>query len=460
MNTIVEKVDKYFSITERGSSIRKEIIGGVTAFLSMSFIIFVNPSVLGDAGMNPSAVFASTLLGASIATLIMGVFAKFPLGLASCMSMNAFFAYSVVNDSGFSWQEALACVLLSSILFIGLSASGMRQKFLKAMPKQLKSAGSVGLGLYIFFMGLRNSEIIVIDQVQIVKLGSFTNPNVIIAATGIIALVVLLVRKSKYAVVYSMMWALIMGVGISILNSNGILNIDAETASRLPYVNLSNLQLPHVPIMAMIDETLFVAVENIPKVLSVSGIGVILTFTFLDFLGTTETLTAASSELEHFDIKTDNKGIYMVDAIGTFFGSLLGTSNITTYTESVSGVVAGARTGLAAVVVAILFLLSFFLYPFLSLFTTPITAPALIAIGIFMFKNVADINWKADFEVTIPAFFTIALMPMTGSIALGLTFGFIFHTLLMLVAGRRKEVHPYLYFLNAISLLYIATKAF
>lgn len=460
MSVFFEKLDNYFSITERGSSIRKEVVGGVTAFLSMSFIIFVNPNVLGDAGMNPSAVFASTIIGAAIATLIMGVVAKFPLGLASCMSMNAFFAYSVVADSGFTWQEALACVLLSSILFIALSASGMRQKFLKAMPKTLKSAGSVGLGLFIFFMGLRNAEIIVIDEQQIVKMGNFTNPSVIIAATGIVALVVLLVRKSKYAVVYSMFWALLMGLAISLLNYTELLNLSESSLSKLPYIDLKEIELPHVPIKAMINETLFVSIYNIPKVLTVSGLGVILTFTFLDFLGTTETLTAASSELEHFDIKTDNKEIYMVDAVGTFFGSLLGTSNITTYTESVSGVVSGARTGLTSVVIALLFLLSFFLYPFLTLFTSSITAPALIAIGIFMFKNVADIDWKAGFEVTIPAFFTIALMPMTGSIALGLTFGFIFHTLLMFVAGRLKEVHPYLHFLNAISLLYIVSKCF
>ncbi|MEG0549432.1 MAG: solute carrier family 23 protein, partial [Coprobacillus sp.] len=199
----------------------------------------------------------------------------------------------------------------------------------------------------------------------------------------------------------------------------------------------------------------------IPKVLSISGISVVLTFTFLDFFGTAATLSAATTQVKNFDIDTEgNKRLYFVDAISSLIGSLLGTSNITTYIESVSGIVAGARTGLMAVVMAILFLLSLFLYPLLSLFTSAVTAPALIAIGIFMFQNVSTINWNSSFETSIPAFMTIVLMPLTGSIALGLTFGFIFYTLLMLIAKRRREIHNYMYVIAFISIIYIISEVF
>lgn len=461
MNQITQKLDAFFGISKTGSSIRREIIGGISAYLAMAYIIFVNPSVLGDAGMNQDAVFASTIFGAALATLIMGLYAKFPLGLASCMSMNAFFAYSVVLGGGFSWQEALSAVFLSSIIFLALSFSGLRFKILEAIPEVLKSAGSVGLGLFIAFVGLRNSGIIVADEATLIKIGDFGDPNFIIAGCGIIALGILLARKSKNAVILSMISALVIGLILAALAGAGAINFTPDQIATLPHLSGDLLVLPTKPINAMMSETWGEALYNIPKVLSVSGIAVILTFVFLDFFGTATTLNAATSEMKNFNIDTsNNKRIYVADALGSLFGSIFGTSNITTYIESVSGIVQGARTGLMSVVVAILFLLSLFLYPLLSLFTSAVTAPALFAIGVFMFKNVSTIDWTKNFEHTIPAFLTIVLMPLTGSIALGLTIGFIFYTILMLVAKRKEQIHPYMYAITVISMLYVASLAF
>ncbi|MEG0686903.1 MAG: NCS2 family permease [Erysipelotrichales bacterium] len=461
MNYLTKKLDAFFNISESGSNIKREVLGGISGYLAMAYIIFVNPSVLADAGMNPDAVFAATVIGAAIATLIMGLYAKFPLGLAPCMSMNAFFAYSVVKGTGFSWEEALACVFVSSVLFIILSISGMRFKILQAIPDVLKNAGSVGLGLFIAFIGFKNSGIIVADESSMIKFGSLTNPNTIMAMVGILVLAILLVRKSKSAVILSMLSSLVIGLIIVGLNSNGIINLSEEVASTLPALKGDLIVLPKVPLESMFNDTFLVALKSVPKVLSISGISVVLTFTFLDFFGTAATLSAATTQVKNFDIDTKgNKRLYFVDAISSLIGSLLGTSNITTYIESVSGIVAGARTGLMAVVMAVLFLLSLFLYPLLSLFTSAVTAPALIAIGIFMFQNVSTINWNSSFETSIPAFLTIVLMPLTGSIALGLTFGFIFYTLLMLIAKRRKEIHNYMYVIAFISIIYIISEVF
>ncbi|WP_423364282.1 NCS2 family permease [Mycoplasma sp. P36-A1] len=460
MNRFTQKLDAFFGVTKSGSSFKKELIGGISAYLAMAYIIFVNPSVLGDAGMDHDAVFASTIFGAATATLIMGLYAKFPLGLASCMSMNAFFAYSVVLGTGLSWQEALSCVLVSSVIFLALSYSGIRFKILEAIPEVLKNAGSVGLGLFIAFIGMKNSHIIISDPSTMIKIGDFSDPNFIIAGCGIIFLAILLTKKNKNAVIFSMIFAMVVGLLLGVLNSNGLIHFTEEQAATLPHLSGNLIALPTTPINAMMSQTFGVAFINIPKIMTVSGITIVLTFTFLDFFGTAATLNAATSEMRNFNIDTsENKRIYVSDALGSFFGSIFGTSNITTYIESVSGIVQGARTGLMAVVVAILFLLSLFLHPFLSLFTSAVTAPALVAIGIFMFKNVSTIQWQNNFEETIPAFLTIVLMPLTGSIALGLTIGFVFHTILMVAAKRKNEVHTYMYYVTIVSIIYIASVA-
>lgn len=453
-----QKIDNYFGITKNNSSYKIEIIGGVTAFISMSYIIFVNPLILSQAGMDEMAVFAATAVGSAIATLIMGLYAKFPLALAPCMSMNAFFTYTVVLSNGFTWEQALACVFLSSILFIILSFSGQRQKMLNAIPNDLKCASTVGLGLFICTIGLKNAGIIIGDDNLIMSIGSFLDPNVIIAVSGIIALCILLVKNKKFIVVKSMLVSLITAYVIKVLAYTGIIDMTSEVYITLPYIDASSgiLINPFIPIQAMVENTLFVGITHISEVLTISGLGVVLTFCFLDFFSTSATLNAATTQVTNIssDIEENSK-IYVADAVGTMSGAILGTSNITTYIESVSGIVSGARTGFSAVIVAILFLLSLFLYPLLSMFTASVIAPALFAIGIFMFNNIGLINWDGGYEKTIPCFLTILLMPLSGSIILGLTIGFLFYTILMLCANKKGEITMPMYMISALSFIYL-----
>lgn len=455
-----EKIDQYFGITKSGSTFKRELTGGVTAFLAMSYVIFVNPIILGQAGMPKDAVFMSTIISSAIAMLIMGLWARFPLGLAPCMSMNAFFAYSVVLQMGKTWQEALATVLVSSVLFILLAISGLRSTIIKAIPVSVKQAGTVGLGIFIAFVSFKNSGIIVPDEGMFITFGGFHNPNVIIAFFGLATAAFFLIRKNQYAVFLGMIGAAICGLFIRFGASMDWFHLSESVVAGLPQLpSGSPVVLPTQPMKSMLDETFLVAVKNLPKMLSADSIVVILTFLFLDFFGTATTLSAAATQVS--DIKRenfeDNKRIYSADAIGSFVGSIFGTSSLSTYIESVSGIIAGARTGLMSVIVAILFLLSTFFYPVLSLVTPAVTTPAMVVIGIFMMQNITSIKWDGGFEEIIPAFLTIVMMPLTGSIALGLVLGFLSYEICMIFAKRFDELPPVMHFISLISLAYLFT---
>lgn len=455
-----EKIDQYFGITKSGSTFKRELTGGVTAFLAMSYVIFVNPIILGQAGMPKDAVFMSTIISSAIAMLIMGLWARFPLGLAPCMSMNAFFAYSVVLQMGKTWQEALATVLVSSVLFILLAISGLRSTIIKAIPVSVKQAGTVGLGIFIAFVSFKNSGIIVPDEGMFITFGGFHNPNVIIAFFGLATAAFFLIRKNQYAVFLGMIGAAICGLFIRFGASMDWFHLSESVVAGLPQLpSGSPVVLPTQPMKSMLDETFLVAVKNLPKMLSADSIVVILTFLFLDFFGTATTLSAAATQVS--DIKRenfeDNKRIYSADAIGSFVGSIFGTSSLSTYIESVSGIIAGARTGLMSVIVALLFLLSTFFYPVLSLVTPAVTTPAMVVIGIFMMQNITSIKWDGGFEEIIPAFLTIVMMPLTGSIALGLVLGFLSYEICMIFAKRFDELPPVMHFISLISLAYLFT---
>lgn len=455
-----EKIDQYFGITKSGSTFKRELTGGITAFLAMSYVIFVNPIILGQAGMPQDAVFMSTILSSAIAMLIMGLWARFPLGLAPCMSMNAFFAYSVVLQMGKTWQEALSTVLVSSVLFILLALSGLRSTIIKAIPVSVKQAGTVGLGIFIAFVSFKNSGIIVPDEGMFITFGGFHNPNVIIAFFGLTTAAFFLIRKNQYAVFLGMIGAAICGLFIRFGASMDWFHLSESVVAGLPQLpSGSPIVLPTQPMQSMLDETFLVAVKNLPKMLSADSMIVILTFLFLDFFGTATTLSAAATQVS--DIKRenfeDNKRIYSADAIGSFVGSIFGTSSLSTYIESVSGIIAGARTGLMSVIVAILFLLSTFFYPVLSLVTPAVTTPAMVVIGIFMMQNITSIKWDGGFEEIIPAFLTIVMMPLTGSIALGLVLGFLSYEICMIFAKRFDELPPVMHFISLISLAYLFT---
>lgn len=455
-----KKLDQFFGIKASNSTIKRELTGGLTAYLAMSYVIFVNPIILGQAGMPQDAVFMATIISSAVAMLIMGLWAKFPLGLAPCMSMNAFFAYSVVLQMGKTWQEALASVLVASVLFLILALSGARSKIIKAIPMTVKHAGTVGLGIFIAFVSFKNSGIIIPDEGMFITFGGFHNPNVIIAFFGIITAAFFLVRKNQYAVFLGMIGAALCGLVIRFGASMDWFNLSQEALATLPQLPQgSPVVLPVEPMKAMMNETFMVAFKNLDKMLSLDSVVVILTFLFLDFFGTATTLSAATSQVS--DIKRenfeDNKRIYSADAIGTFFGSLFGTSSLATYIESVSGIIAGARTGLMSVVVAILFLLSAFFYPMLSLVTAAVTTPAMVVIGIFMMQNITKIKWDEGFEDIIPAFLTIVMMPLTGSIALGLVLGFLAYEVCMVFAGRVREIPKVMHVITIISIAYLFT---
>ncbi|MFV0246627.1 MAG: NCS2 family permease [Mycoplasmatales bacterium] len=452
---MINKIDKYFKVSERNSTLSKELIGGLVAFLSMSYIIFVNPQILSQAGMDPDAVFVATILSSAVATIFMGIYANYPLGLAPCMSMNAFFSFSVVLGSGYTWQQALSIVLLSGILFVMLSLTKWRMKIINAIPEVIKVSATVGLGLFIAFVGLKNAGIIIADPNNILTFGKFSNPNVVIAFVGIIVTSLFVVRKSNFGVIYGMIASALTGLLIHALALHGVISLGDDVISTLPQLPDTFLVNPLDLLNNMSNKTLFVSIYTLPQVLSLNALMLVLTFVFLDFFGTAATLEAATSRTKKA-IKTDDSNkIYLADSVGTTVGAILGTSNVTTYIESVSGVVMGGRTGLMSLVVGILFILSIFLYPLLSIITGAVTTPALIIVGVYMITNVKHINWDIGLEEIIPVFLIILFMPLSGSITLGLSIGFVMYTLLLIFVGRKRDISITMYIITIIAFLYL-----
>ncbi len=455
-----EVLNNYFRIDEKGSSVKRELMGGLVSYLSMSYVIFVNPIILSQAGMPQDAVFMATIISSAIAMLVMGLYAKFPLGLAPCMSMNAFFAFSVVLDMGLTWQAALSSVLVSSVLFLILSFTKARQRIINEIPQSVKQAGTVGLGIFIAFVAFKNSGIIVTDAGNFITFGGFANPNVIIAFAGIAVASFFLVRKNQYAVFFGMIGAAVVGLLIRYGVDLGWFNLAPEVISTLPQLPAgSPIAIPYEPFNSMMDNTFMVSFKHLGDILNVKGIIVSLTFLFLDFFGTATTLSAAASQIpdlskEEFE---ENHRIYAADAIGTFIGSIFGTSNLSTYIESVSGIINGARTGLMAVVCGLLFLLSIFIYPLLSLITAAVTTPAMVTIGIFMMQNITNIDRHGGYENVIPSFLIIVMMPLTGSISLGLVLGFISWELCMIFAGKFKDISLTMHLITLVSIAYLFT---
>lgn len=298
------------------------------------------------------------------------------------------------------------------------------------------------------------------DAGNFITFGGFDNPNVIIAFIGILVMSFFLVRKNQYAVFLGMVGAAIAGVLVRYLATQGIMSMSGDVLESLPHLpSGSPITIPVAPFKEMMDMTFMVSIKNLSSLLNVDSLIVVLTFLFLDFFGTATTLSAASTQIPHITKEAfeENKRIYVTDALGTFVGSIFGTSNLSTYIESVSGIISGARTGLMAVVVGVLFLLLAFLHPLLSLVSAAVTTPAMVAIGIFMMQNITDINWQGGFEEVIPAFLVIVMMPLTGSIALGLVLGFLAYKLCMIFSGKYDKLPKMMHFISLISIAYIFT---
>ncbi|OZI11449.1 guanine permease [Bacillaceae bacterium SAS-127] len=437
---------KYFQFEELGTNYRREMIGGLTTFLSMAYILVVNPLTLSlqtvpdlpDAmRMDYGAVFVATAIAAAIGSLIMGLLAKYPIALAPGMGLNAFFAYTVVLTYGVSWQSALTGVLFSGLIFILLTLLGIREKIINSIPAELKYAVGAGIGLFITFIGFQNAGIIVNNDAVLVGLGDLTAGPTLLAIFGIFITVILMTRGVNGGIFIGMVITAIVGM------VSGLVDLPKSLVGPIPSV----------------EPTFGVALENIfqapSEIFTIQMLVIVLTFLFVDFFDTAGTLVAVANQaglMKENKLPRAGKALF-ADSCATVVGAILGTSTTTSYIESSAGVAAGARTGFASVVTAVLFLLSLFFFPLLEVITPSVTAPALIIVGVLMVSSLGKIDWT-KFEIAVPAFLTIIAMPLTYSIATGIATGFIFYPITMMMKGRGKEIHPIMYFLFVIFILY------
>ncbi len=423
-------LDKFFEIGKRNSSYKKEIIGGATTFLTMAYVIFVNPSILGDAGMDKSALITVTIIASVIGTLLAGIWAKVPYAMAPGMGLNAFFTYTLVIGHGISWETALGVVFISGVVFFLLTVTGFRTKIIHAIPLSLRLAVGAGIGLFISFIGLKNMGLVVADPVTLVSLGEFT-PTLLTGIFGLLVTAILEIRKVRGGIFY--------GIIITTITALFARQIHAPDS----FISLP----PSIePVFFKLD---------IMSALSFSLIGAIFSFMFVDLFDSVGTIVACSYEAgfvdENGEIEHADK-ILEADAVASVTGALLGTSTTTTYIESASGIANGARTGFASVITALLFILALFFAPLIGIVPAYATAPALVIVGVYMFKNIKEINFN-DFTDAIPAFLTIILMPLTYSISTGLSFGFISYAVLKLAAGKAKDLSALIWIIAALSLL-------
>lgn len=428
---------KYFQFEELGTNYRREIIGGITTFLAMAYILAVNPGMLAEAGIDKGAAFVATALAAIVGSLIMGILAKYPIALAPGMGLNAFFAFTAVGMVGGSWQTALTGVFFSGVIFIILSLSGIRETIINAIPVQLKYAVSAGIGLFITFVGLQKSGIIVANDATLVTLGDFTNGSTLLAIVGLVVVVILMVKKVPGAIFIGIVVSAIIGM------ITGVINKPDAIVSAIPSVS-STFGVALDPIL-----------NDFSSLLNVNFLIVVLTFLFVDFFDTAGTLMAVADKaglVKNNKLPRAGRAL-MADALATTAGSLFGTSTTTAYVESTAGVAAGARSGFSAVVTAALFAVALFFSPLLAVITPAVTAPALIIVGVLMVSSLKKIEWDS-LEIAVPAFLTVVIMPLGYSIAAGIAAGFIFYPLTMILAGRRKEVHWLMYVLFFVFLGY------
>ncbi|RIU91299.1 NCS2 family permease [Oceanobacillus picturae] len=437
---------KYFRFEELGTNYRTEFMAGLTTFLAMAYILFVNPSTLSLEGvdqlpdgvtrMDQGAIFAATAIAAAVGTLFMGVIARYPIALAPGMGLNAFFAYTVVLGYGIPWETALAGVLASGLIFIVLTLTGIREKIINAIPANLKMAVGAGIGLFIAFVGFQNANIIVGDDATLLALGDLTSPTVMLAVFGVIISVILLTLGFKGGIFYGMVITAIVGMIFGLISPpQGLGGVVGEVPSLAP--------------------TFGQAFSHFGEIFTIEMLVVILTFLFVDFFDTAGTLVAVATQA---GLMKDNKlpragKALFADSAATVVGASLGTSTTTSYVESTAGVGAGGRSGFTAVVAAGFFLLALFFSPLLSIVTSEVTAPALIIVGVLMASSLKSIEWD-QFEIAVPAFLTVVTMPLTYSIATGIAIGFIFYPITMVLKGRAKEIHPIMYLLFVIFILY------
>ncbi|GEM32433.1 guanine permease [Nocardia neocaledoniensis NBRC 108232] len=438
------RIDGYFGVTSSGSTYRREIMAGTVTFLAMSYVLAVNPSILGDEGalgdkgIPMQAVFTATAVAAVFGTLVMGIWARYPIALAPGMGLNAFFAYTVVLGMGIPWQVALSGTLVSGVIFFVLAVTKIREKILNAIPLQMKFAVGAGIGLFVAFLGLKNAGIVVNSDATLVTLGDLTAGTTLLAIFGLVMTVIFLVRGWHGAVLYGIVATTILGI------VTGLVDLPSGIA-----------ELPKG-----LDQTFGQAIIHLPDVFTGEMIVVVLTVLFVDFFDASGTLIGVANQaglLNKDGTLPRAASALAADSVGTTAGAIIGTSTTTAYVESTAGVSAGGRTGLTAVTTAGWFLLAMFCYPIFSVIagSAEITAPALIVVGVLMSRALGDIDWQ-HLEYSVPAFLTVIMMPLTYSIANGLAMGMIFYPVVMVARGRAKEVHPAMWVLMVLFLGYFA----
>ncbi|MCT4615562.1 MAG: NCS2 family permease [Marinifilaceae bacterium] len=433
----MEFLDKFFKVSENGSTIRTEIFAGITTFMTMAYILAVNPGILSVAGMDKNAVFTATAISAVIATLFMAFVAKLPFALAPGMGLNAFFAYTVVSKMGYSWEFALTAVFLEGIIFLLLTAFNIRELIVNAMPLNLKHAVSAGIGLFIAFIGLQKAGVVTDDNAVLVTLGDMSSPSVIVALCGVIVTGILLIKKVKGALLIGIFLTTVAGLftGLTAIPEQGLV-------ATPPSIE---------PIFFKFD---------FDSIFSVDMLIVLFTFLFIDMFDTVGTLVGVCTKANMLSPEGKVprvKQALFADAVGTTFGSILGTSTVTTYVESASGVSEGGRTGLTALTVAGMFFLALFFSPLFGMIPKAATAPALILVGLFMLTPILKVDFD-DFSESIPAFFTIIMMPLTYSIAEGIVFGILAFVLLKAATGKFKDVSLIMYLLAILFIVNFAVK--
>ena len=423
-------LERIFKLSEKGTTVKTEVIAGFTTFIALAYIMFVNPNILADAGVPKEAAIASTIWIAALSTMMMGVFANYPVALAPGMGLNAFFAYYVCGVLGLHWTVALGAVFFSGLLFLLLTISHVRQAIINAVPQNLRVAIGVGIGLFIAFVGLKGTGLIISDPATFITLGSVTKPETAMSLFGLVLTGALMAREVQGAILIGIIATTILSM---ILGYSPVPHAITDVIST---------GLPHM------GETF--GKLDIMGAWNYGILSIIFTFTVVelfDNMGTLIGLTAKAKlvkkdgEIENLDRALNT------DAVGTIFSAIFGTSTVTSYIESAAGIAAGGKTGLTAVTVAILFLVSLLFAPLIGLVPGYATAPPLILVGALMMSEVGKVNF-ADFTDGLPAFLTIIMMPLTSSIANGFAFGFISFAFMKTLAGKPKEVSPIMWLVS------------
>ena len=425
-------LDRFFKLTEHGTNVRTELIAGLTTFVTMAYIIFVNPDTLKATGMDQGALYMSTIIAAAVATLVMGLFANWPFALAPGMGLNAFFAFSLVLGMKLPWQTALGAVFISGILALLVTLTGLREIMIKAIPMSLKHAVSAGIGFFIMLIGLKNAGIIMANEATIISLGHIKTPGVLLAIIGLVITAALVARKVPGGMLIGIVITTILGIPF------GVTHLPSSVVAAPPSLAPTFFKL------------------DIMGALSLPMITVIFSMFFADLFDTIGTFVGVAGKAGLMDkegnLKGGNRALF-ADSIGTIIGALMGTSNTTTYVESAAGIAAGGRTGLTAVTTAVLFLLSAFLSPIALSIPGQATAPALIIVGVLMASPLLEIDLH-DFTEAFPAIITAVMMPFTFSIATGLALGFVAYVVLNVAVGKANKIYWMLYALSVFFVYY------